>query len=298
MAYPSVEIIRPSTDPIPVLKGDGNRTRKGPIRMTTEAIDDRESGVGLRTFYSEGFEGSTFYSPRHRHNFEQIRYMISGEIVYGNQTFGPESCGYFPESVYYGPTKEEGAGTVYVVLQFPAPSGAPMITSREDSARASKELRDLGVVFEDGIATWPDGRKQDGYEIVFERLTGMKLEYAPARYDSPIFVEGKNFPWQSAGQPGVTYKHLGYFNEIGPCVSLVHLEPGAETEAGKLGCYQVRFVVDGEVEYADQPCPTGSALYYPPDKPYEATTSEKGGTVLVIQAKPRIGGEAPPMHVF
>ena len=48
-------------------------------------------------------------------------------------------------------------------------------------------------------------------------------------------------------RPGLSEKHLAYFNECGPNVSLLHLEPGASTEKGALGCYQVRWVIEGEV---------------------------------------------------
>ena len=42
------------------------------------------------------------YSPTHRHNFDQVRYVVSGEIEYGSLKCGPGDCIYFPEGVFYG----------------------------------------------------------------------------------------------------------------------------------------------------------------------------------------------------
>jgi hypothetical protein len=106
----------------------------------------------------------------------------------------------------------------------------------------------------------------------------------------------QSFAWQPTSASGVSSKHLGYFNEGGPNVQLVHLEPGAHTEKGTLDCAQIRFVVDGEVDYAGTSCPSVSCLYYPPGASYEGLESRSGATVLVIQMKSP-GREAPPLSV-
>src|SRR4051812_9641085 len=46
---------------------------------------------------------ASYHSPRHRHNFEQIRYVIAGSATYGPLQAEPGDCIYFPEGVYYGP---------------------------------------------------------------------------------------------------------------------------------------------------------------------------------------------------
>src|ERR1700750_3510861 len=48
--------------------------------------------------------GTDYSGPRHRHNFDQYRYMIEGESDYGQD--GPLKAGmlgYYPEGVHYGP---------------------------------------------------------------------------------------------------------------------------------------------------------------------------------------------------
>src|SRR6266487_2542992 len=42
-------------------------------------------------------------TPRHRHNFDQLRYIIKGTYPYAKGKVMPEGwVGYFPESVHYG----------------------------------------------------------------------------------------------------------------------------------------------------------------------------------------------------
>ena len=48
--------------------------------------------------------GTDYSGPRHRHNFDQYRFMIEGESDYGQD--GPLKAGmlgYYPEGVPYGP---------------------------------------------------------------------------------------------------------------------------------------------------------------------------------------------------
>jgi hypothetical protein len=262
-------------------------------RVQSFEVADLEAGIRLRPghyAYGGGF------SPRHHHNFDQIRFTITGNVGYGRKTYGPGTCGYFPESVYYGATKFDDITARDVVLQFPGPSGAPFHSS-EESTRATAEMEAQGIRFENGVARYPDGHNQDGFEAVWEHMVGRPVEYAPARYDDPVRVLSQSFPWCSAGEPGVTSKHLGYFNETGPNVHLVHLEAGASTARGALDCAQIRFVVDGEIDYAGTNCPSVSCLYYPPGAAYEAMESRDGATVLVIQIKAPQGA-TPPLNVI
>lgn len=256
-------------------------------------IDDERAGIRLRPSYSITQEN---YSPRHRHAFEQIRYVVGGHVYYGTKRYGAGSLAYFPESVHYGPTKSETEPYKEVDLRFPAPSGAPFFKSA-DIKRAFQEMQAQGAIFKGGVCHWPSGKKQDASEACWEHMAGQKIKYAPRRYDEPIFTHSQNFPGQSGERPGVSFKRIAYFNECGPNVILVRLEPGASTSRGVLGCYQVRFIVDGSVEYAGKICPTVSCLYYPPGVPYEEMVSRSGATVLVIQIKPP-GGESPPLNVI
>src|SRR6478752_7567414 len=58
--------------------------------------------------------GGGWRTPRHRHNFDQIRYVLKGRLPYSETDFLEEGwLGYFPESVHYGPQERaEGLQTV------------------------------------------------------------------------------------------------------------------------------------------------------------------------------------------
>src|SRR5919112_446038 len=62
-------------------------------------------------------------TPRHRHTFDQIRYVIKGTLPYSETDVLEEGwVGYFPESVHYGP-QERFEGLRTLVLQCGGASG-------------------------------------------------------------------------------------------------------------------------------------------------------------------------------
>jgi len=233
-------------------------------------------------------------SPRHHHNFEEIRYLLEGYGYYGKTKIGPGTVMYVPESVYYGPQVVEG--TRGLNFQFPGPSGVPRF-SNDEVKKGREEIRSLGVTFENGAAHWPSGKKQDSYEAIWEHLAGRPIEYAPPRYEEPVYMYTQRFPWRSTVHTGVTVKHLGYFNECGPNITLLHLEPGTSTPCGTVGCVEMRLVLEGEVEYGGKTGTAISRLYFPPGVLYEEMASRSGATILVFQVGVP-GGEAPPLKVL
>ena len=74
---------------------------------------------------SMGRASGDFYSPRHHHNFEQIRFQLEGEADFardGKMTQG--MVGYFPEGAFYGPqTQAPGSAPITIVLQMGGASG-------------------------------------------------------------------------------------------------------------------------------------------------------------------------------
>ncbi len=242
---------------------------------------DQERGIAIRA--AVNVTKSTRYTPRHRHVFDQVRFILSGNVKYAREVYGPGDCIYLPEGVSYGPedasVSEEKIG---LTMQFTGPSRTPK-PHPEDLARAQKELEQIGK-FEGGIFVWPDGRKQDGSEAVVEHLMGDELKYPPARYSDIVVMRSYNHPWQALKEAsGVSVKHLGYFNEVGPNIKLVKIEPGASTRPGTAPCQQVRYIVEGEAIYEGDRYKAVSCMYYPAHAPYSATSSDSGATLLVVQ---------------
>ena len=158
-----------------------------------------------------------YYSPRHRHNFDQVRYQIAGEFDYdADGRLRPGCAGYFPEGVRYGPQNSSG-DTWNVLVQFGGASGSGYTAEREEE-RGAGELKAKGGVFEKGVYTEfkPDGTKvnKDAYEAIWEHIHGKPLVYPKARYERPILMNTANYDWlPHSGQPGVAVKSLGVFSE-------------------------------------------------------------------------------------
>ena len=67
---------------------------------------------------SMGRNDKDFVSPRHRHNFEQFRFQLEGDLNFARDgVMTPGMLGYFPEGASYGPQTSE-ATAMTIVLQF------------------------------------------------------------------------------------------------------------------------------------------------------------------------------------
>jgi hypothetical protein len=235
-------------------------------------------------------------NPRHKHDFDQVRYYVRGGENYSKQIFGPGDCVYFPEGVSYGPTfTAEGCEeNVRLGMQFQGPSRRPFF-QRVEVQKGELDLREQGGTFDDkGLFIWPDGRKQDSAEAIREHLGGQPISYPKARYDEYVVMHSNEYPWVPLdGVSGVAVKHLGYFNELGPNIKLVKLDAGASTQPGSAPCQQIRYVVDGEIDFQGESYSAISCMYFPARTPYPATSSAKGATLLIMQLGTS-RGEAPP----
>jgi hypothetical protein len=254
------------------------------------SMADLEAGVSYHATCTMRPVLPNLSTPRHMHDFEQIRFMVSGVLEDTGKQYGAGWLGYFPEGVFYGPQKQVEAG-VWCLLQFTGPSGSRFPT-RQEVRQAQRELRAAGCKFEDGICIWPDGRKQDGAEAMHTQAKGHTINYPPPRYSDQVWMNTNNFPWQPSPAPGVSVKQIGFFNQPGPAVQLLRLDPGAATPAGKTSAAMIRWIYEGEAEYHRERLPAVSNLYYPPDAPYDELRTQSGATVLSVEL-PTEGAEPP-----
>ncbi len=187
-----------------------------------------------------------FYSPRHRHNFDQFRFQLEGDFDFArNGKSTPGTVIYHPESAPYGP-QTSGEETLVLVLQFGGASGNGFM-SAEQLAGAVDELNKTGK-FENGVytRTHENGRKvnTDGFEAAWEHVHGRAVDYAPPRYQDPVFMHRDNYDWIAVpDRPGVSVKLMGAFTERKTEVGFVRLDAGATcTVTGP----KIYFVVSGE----------------------------------------------------
>ena len=256
----------------------GQDHRKGHKRQMF-AVHDPEAGISYRAGYSMTPPGPA--AIRHHHNFEQVRFIVEGEWMYGKGRYGSGWLGFFGESVFYGP-QQCLKDAAQIVIQYPGPSRAKFI-SRAEEREVQKAMIESGVKFESSLAHFADGRRQDGSEALWEYWAGEKLHYMKPRWHDDVWVDTNAFDWQSSEVPGVSIKRLGYFDDHGPAAALIHLEPGASTPPGETGSVMMRFIFEGDAEYNGKHCPAVSSLYYPPDAPYQGIHSPTGATILSVE---------------
>lgn len=173
-----------------------------------------------------------FHSPRHHHNFDQVRLQLRGTFAFGDDgTMLPGTIGFFPESTPYGPqTSEED--TVQLVMQVGGASGAGYVGEAERTA-AVAALHRTGR-FEGGRYFGPDGQAgtgQDGFEAAWEHATGRKVRYAKRRFEKPMLVHPEAIEWLPLPQtPGVQGRRGWDFGPRTVGCNFYRIAPGAALE--------------------------------------------------------------------
>ncbi len=188
-------------------------------------------------------------TPRHRHNFDQIRYVLKGKYPASpHKTMGEGSVAYFPESVHYGP-QDRPEGLEMMVIQFGGASGSGFLSTPRREA-ANEALKAKGE-FKNGIFTWYDEKGQkhnmDGSAACFEEATGKKLEFAPPRYDDVVMMDPDAYAWVPSETPGVSTKHLGTFTERNTKIGFIKIDAGATYNTGTRSQIEVLFMGKGNI---------------------------------------------------
>jgi len=188
-----------------------------------------------------------YYTPRHRHNFEQVRIMLDGTYEWAPDTPQEKgTVGYFCEGTYY---TQKGTGhSSQLLLQVASPSGDGYM-SHDQLREYGDKLQEKGE-FHNGVYTWYDeqGRKhnKDGYEAVWEAVNGREIKYTKPRYDQPIIIQPEHFNYLPvAGLTGVYERQLGCFNERGLLIKQVRMDAGSRYEVDGTPQSLLFYVVTG-----------------------------------------------------
>lgn len=108
-----------------------------------------------------------FYSPRHCHNFDQIRFILEGWSDFSrNGRLAAGMVGYFPEGAAYGPQSVSEEALI-LALQFGGASGAGYL-SAEEVEEGGGELRKTGR-FEKGAYIWVDAKEKNAVRMRMPR---------------------------------------------------------------------------------------------------------------------------------
>jgi hypothetical protein len=187
---------------------------------------------------SMGRNDKDFVSPRHRHNFDQFRFQLEGDLDFArNGKMTPGMVGYFPEGAAYGPQTSEATATTFV-LQFGGASGQGYL-SRQEVKQNMDALRATGT-FDGGVYRRNEGepgkRNMDGYEAIWAHVNGRPLDYPKPRYPAPVMMDRAHFEWVAAS-PGVAEKLVGVFTERRASASFQRVEAGATLRASGRGIF-------------------------------------------------------------
>jgi hypothetical protein len=191
-------------------------------------------------------EPKSFFSPRHRHPWDQIRFCLEGRIPIAKGLFveGGEIA-YFPESAHYGP-QEGGDDRIVVLLQFGGASGQGFIgPDRVKQARLEleKEGRFEGGVFTREVT---EGRRNwDAYEAIWLHVNGGELSYAPPVYKTPIVMRPDALPWLPSSEESVSVRRIGVFPHRGLSLDAWRIEPGARHQVPAAQALRFLFVTEG-----------------------------------------------------
>lgn len=223
-------------------------------RVARVLLHGKEGALNNFRFSYSGEEGDTDWStPRHHHNFEQIRHPLEGDYIIGKNEVLPAGwVGYFPESAYYGP-QALSTNLRLLVLQFGGPSGQGFASTRQ-RRKGYDDLLAKGGKFENGVYTWIDEKgqrhNQDAFEAVWEEMNQRKIQYPLGRYRDLIIMNPAAFNWTTDQDfPGVARKILGTFTERRIRVGFIRLDKGAKLPFGTEDAPEIAFVKEGSISH-------------------------------------------------
>ena len=257
-ALPAVEIIN-VMDIKPVV------TAHRQTVLRTAEFEDPRDGRRFRCGFSRRKQ-EDYYSPPHRHTFDQLRFVIEGKTKYGPMRLGSGDFAYFPEGVFYGPTESLSEELASCTIQTQGPSWGCFPTDAECGV-AGEQLKGRGEMDRaTGQFIWADGRKQDSFEALLEQVQGGPAQYPPARFRAPVQFHTDSFPWlESKLAAGLMTKPLARFNAGGPDVEMMRIPAGAKLAGGKADNHRMWVVFAGSGICGGRGISEGTFIYSPPD---------------------------------
>jgi len=216
-------------------------------------------------------------SPRHHHNFEQIRYAVEKPINYAEGKEVPEGwLAFFPAGAWYGPQLVDGG--IQLLMQF-----GPGYLGPEASLRAQEELAEKGV-FKDGMYSWTDSsgerHEQESMQALYEQAMGKPLEFPEPRYPEPVLINPNAFAWERNGG-SVQHKHLATFNEQPFTIEMLRWQDSATYTLDQHRT-QIVYSLGEPVSVGDEHAGAGAVVW---SQPGEALSVEgvQGSELLVCE---------------
>jgi hypothetical protein len=238
---------------------DASNVRSGRLKKQVFLVGNEGTPGNFKfgLFYQTG----DFYSPRHRHNFDQFRFQIEGDAGFDrNGTMHADCIGYFPEGAYYGPQTSAGPNVVAVV-QFGGPSGSGYLSQHQVNA-AFDEMKKFGV-FDKGVFRRNEGvpgkKNMDSFQAVWEYANQRPMVYPKPQYADPILMNPAHIRWMPlAGANAVEVKTLGTFTDCRIDCARYRIAAGSSFTGSGRGLF---LVLSGKGSVEGEPTRRYTAVY-------------------------------------
>jgi len=269
-----VKVNHPTTAPNYYDQAGNLRSGDRISRTLLTGVEDDPGNYRLA--YGTGGDSAQWTTPRHHHNFEQIRFPLEGDYSVGKNRKIPAGwVGYFPEAAYYGP-QAISENVTMLLLQFGGPSGQGF-ASVAQRRKGYDGLTARGTL-QNGIFSWVDEQgkhhNQDAFEAVWEEMNGRKIVYPEPRYEDIILMNPATFEWiPDPDTPGVSRRNLGTFTEKEVRISFIRLESGASIEFGTQPSTEILFIKDGRISHDGTELETLTAIGSAPEDHVETLTA-------------------------
>ena len=161
---------------------------------------------------------------------------------------------------------------------------------------AQRRLAETGT-FEEGVYTFPSGRKRDAYEAILEELTGERIEYPKPRLNSYIVLRSSGMPWRPhAALPGVEAKDLAYFFDCGPNIKMARIAAGSALPGATPAGHRAVFLLEGDLSFGGAAYDTLSYFILPGGEEHPTLEAVSDATLLTIGWSPT--GDKVPFDLF
>lgn len=218
------------------LQTRGINHRVGTFRFKDlgEGVAGTPGNFFLRLVWSQ----TDFFSPRHLHNFDQVRVQLEGEFDFATDgVMKPGAVAYFPEGTPYGPQTSQDE-TLQLVMQIGGPSGAGYMSEAQRVA-AVDALAKVGR-FSEGRYFAPGDTSStgiDSLQAAWEYALGQKMVYPPQRFQKPVLMNPDAIAWQAQGL-GVERRLIWDFGRQAVALAQYKLARGAALALqGPLSCF-------------------------------------------------------------
>lgn len=205
------------------------------------------NGIGYTADLVRYEPGEVFTTPRHNHNFDQLRYTISGAPDYGKEMIAPPGAvTFFPAGAYYGP---QSMDTVEILLV----QWSENWVTREMSDAAYATLEKRGE-FRDGYFFGKDAdgneTRQDAVNAMWAEALGHQVVNPTPKIPNCVIMNPDAYGWRDVSQ-GVQARDLGHLTDLDFNPVQYAVEPGGVVDLGDERTHIV-WVDSGEVDLGDQ----------------------------------------------